>query len=332
MWKKWMALTMLAAAAAGTAAEALWDGALDRLSLREGAKLKEVSVKAEDGTLVINAVSEGDSVTYVCLQIPVAPCFAAGKRLSLEAWSDTPKETIGFYVRALTADNRKVLSYQKWNVLTNQPEVFVLTPGVSGRLRWETDEVKAPDGEIAKLWIYIGARGNGKKMNLHIRDLKWIDDPLAEFRAQRGRELAGSTNGQALERDGVIAAEATAGADTVTYFDFRLPMEPVSVEGKQLNFTAWSKTPALTKALYVRGYNAAGECILSYKSWNGLLAATPKAFRLAIGNSSDGLVWEPEMVKETADKKLTQLHFYIGTRGNRGQVFSAEFSKISVGE
>ena len=331
MWKKWMALTMLAVASAGTAAEALWDGALDRLSLREGAKLKEVSVKSEDGTLVINALSEGDSVTYVCLQIPTTPCFVTGKRLSLEAWSDTPKETIGFYVRALTADNRKVLSFQKWDVLTDRPEVFVLTPGTNGRLRWESTEVQAPDGEITKLWIYIGARGNGKKMNLRIRDLKWIDDPLAEFRAQPGRDLAGSTNGQAFERNGVIAAEAAAGTGTVTYFDFQLPIEPVSVEGKQLNFTAWSKTPDLTKALYVRGYNAAGECILSYKSWNGLLAAEPKEFRLAIGQNASGLVWEPEMVKDTADKKLTQLRFYIGTRGNRGQVFSAEFSKISVG-
>ncbi len=320
-------LSAFVSAAALYGAEALWDGNLGKVSLREGAKLKEVSVKTdENGLLDVNAKSEGDSVTYVCIQVDVTPFKLDGKLLSLKAWTDTPKETTGFYVRALSANNRKVMSYMSWNFLSDKAQTINLIPGVRvGGLAWEANEVNAPiDTEIAKLWIYIGTRGDGKAMNLHVGDFQLV-----------APRLKSDGPGSATLEDGVITAQAKMPADTkenaVTYFRFETPFAG-DITGKSLKLTASTGTPKENGAFYVRGYNAANECILSFMSWNNQLKDTPREFVLTPGKNSSGLTWEAGMVKAGAKPELAKLEFYLGTRGNAGKEINGKIEKISLGE
>lgn len=336
-------LAILAAGSAVWAAEnSIWQGDLAKATLREGAKLKDISVKADEQKLLnINATSEGDSVTYVSAIIDVAPFKVAGKALALQAWSDTPAETVGFYVRGLDKNNKKVISYQAWNRLRNQPETFILVPGRnSSGMMWEAGEVQVPaDTEISKLQVYIGARGPGKKMTLKFGDVKLVDAPAAPAAKAAAPapavKLAGAIRpsgpGKVTESNGVYTATATAGKDVVTYFSWRMPFT-ADLAGRTLRFTAETSTPELTKAFYVRGYNAKGECTLSYMSWQGLLGKAPKEFILVPGQNSEGLVWEKAVAKAAGDPKLATLEFYIGTRGNAGKTFDGKIGNIRVGE
>ncbi len=336
MKKMVLMLSGFAAAAVLYGADALWDGNLGKVSLREGAKLKEVSAKTDaNGLIEVNAKSEGDSVTYVCIQVDVPPFKIGDKALSLRASSDTPKDTAAFYVRGISADGRKVLSYQRWGSLTAEPKTIELIPGNSDAMTWETAEIKAPlDTEITKLWIYIGARGDAKPMNLHVGDFKLVESKLPPPPAS-GTLLKGEGPGVASLENNVITAKAKGGANAtdkdVTYFRFELPFTG-DITGKSLLFTASTANPGVTGAFYVRGYNADKQCILSFMSWSNQLAAAPRDFVLTPGKNSSGLNWEAAMVKPDAKPELAKLEFFIGSRGNALKDFSAKIENIRLGE
>ena len=160
------------------AGEQLWDGSLDTVKLTSGNKLKDVSVKTEDGVLDVSATSEGPSVTYVSVEIRVKPFKLAGKSLAFDVWSDQPKTTDAFYVRLQDAKRRNILSFQQWNTpLKAQPENRFVQPGFSNRLmRWEATEIKADENTDAdRIVFFIGSRGDGKKMSLKIRNIELAD-------------------------------------------------------------------------------------------------------------------------------------------------------------
>jgi hypothetical protein len=323
-------LTLIAALTAGTlAAEPLWSGAPETVKLREGAKLADVATKAENGVLTIGGVSEGDDkkMTYICAEIAVTPFVIGDRALALDLRSETPATTEGLFVRGMTADNKVVLSFTKWGILSEKVRNLILIPGKTGLLKWESDRIQAPlDAEITKLWVYICVRGGGKKMNLSVSGIRLIDRP-ADVPELVGAELKGFGVGEARDNHGVITAAATAHKDGAIYFSWFVPFSGEAA-GNTLAFSASTLTPETTQAFYVRGYNAKEECILSYGSWNKLLTGEPKEFKLKLGGDASGMKWEPAEVKVTADQQLAKLRFYIGTRDNDGRSFDAKIENL----
>ena len=82
--KKLFLIMLTALCGAAVFAEALWDGDLSTVSLQAGKKLQDVSVKTEDGALLITGTSEGNSVTYIAVEVRVKP-FVLGS-----SWAPTP--------------------------------------------------------------------------------------------------------------------------------------------------------------------------------------------------------------------------------------------------
>ena len=159
------------------AGEKLWDGAPDSVKLAWGKELPDVSVKAENGVLDISATSRGKSVTYVSVEIAVKPFKLGDRRISFDAWSSEGKTTDAFFFRAQDAKKRNVLSFQRWRTpLKPSPEPRLFSPGVSvPEMIWEPAMIKAePDAEIRRLVFFIGSRGDGRKMNLKLRNIELV--------------------------------------------------------------------------------------------------------------------------------------------------------------
>jgi hypothetical protein len=324
----------LALAAGASAAESLWDGTIGPVKLREGAKLVNVSAKAEAEVLTVNAVSEGDPMRMnnVSVEVAVTPFVLGDRALALDVWSDQPATTESFYVRGVTADNKIVLSFMRSGILTSYVRNLVLVPERTALLKWESDRIQAPlTAPIAKLWFYMTARGGGKKMNLNLSEIRLVPLP-ADLPALTGTELKCEGVGDARESGGVVTALATAHKGGVVYFNWYVPFTG-KIEGKKLCFTASTATPATTHAFYVRGYNAKDECILSYKNWNRILTAEPKEFQLTVGSTSAGMEWEPPEVKANpSDRELVKLRFFIGTRNSDGKLYGAKIENIRLAD
>ena len=100
-------------------AEPLWDGDLSTVSLQAGKKLQDVSVKTEDGALLITGTSEGNSVTYIAVEIRFKPFVLGNQLISMDVSSDDSKTTNSFYVRLQNAKRQNVLSFQHQEVLAS---------------------------------------------------------------------------------------------------------------------------------------------------------------------------------------------------------------------
>ena len=84
MKKLVMVLALALCGTAMMAATSLWDGDLAYVSLQSGKKLQDVSVKTEDGALLISGTTEGNSVTYISVEIRVKPFVIGDKYLTME--------------------------------------------------------------------------------------------------------------------------------------------------------------------------------------------------------------------------------------------------------
>ena len=298
------------------AGEQLWDGSLDTVKLTSGNKLKDVSVKTEDGVLDVSATSEGPSVTYVSVEIRVKPFKLAGKSLAFDVWSDQPKTTDAFYVRLQDAKRRNILSFQQWNTpLKAQPENRFVQPGFSNRLmRWEATEIKADENTDAdRIVFFIGSRGDGKKMSLKIRNIE-LADAAALPEKPAGKAVpsngVGCVSAAALD-NGVLTVKTLVVDPGIIYTFTTIPFSG-SLAGKKLVLTAGVDVPNVVGAFYVRGYNAKKQCILSYKSWTKELKTEPRTFTFTPGQNSSGLGWEADRVTKDADQQLASLEIITG--------------------
>ena len=177
----WTVLCAVGLSACLCAGEKLWDGSLDSVKLDWGKQLPDVSVKAENGVLDISATSRGKSVTYISVEIAVKPFKLGGKSISFDAWSSEGQTTDTFYFRAQDAKKRNLLSFQQWGApLKSSPDTRIFSPGISvPKMKWEPEMIKAkPDADICRLVFYIGSRGDGRKMNLKIRNIELVEAVL----------------------------------------------------------------------------------------------------------------------------------------------------------
>lgn len=100
-------------------------------------------------------------------------------------------------------------------------------------------------------------------------------------------------------------------AKSNTYIAFRLPVEPVDLKGKAIEFEAWTSRPDTTKALYVRGFNAAGKHVVSWNDWAGPIKKEATTFHLEPGESSQ-LNWEQKKV-EVEGETIVYFDFIAGS-------------------
>ncbi|MGD9495654.1 MAG: FG-GAP-like repeat-containing protein [Armatimonadota bacterium] len=119
------------------------------------------------------------------------------------------------------------------------------------------------------------------------------------------------------EGEASIHASTVSPADAQgnSYLSIDVPIGDVDVTGQAIIFDAWTSQPQTTRALYVRGYNAAGECVLSYLNWGGPLGDGSKKTIELVRGFSLALAWEPTMVQTDDTSSVVTLRFYVGTPG-----------------
>ncbi len=149
-----------------------------------------------------------------------------------------------------------------------------------------------------------------------------------ETRLELNTDPAWKSEGDAsIHLSGVSPADAAGNS----YLSIDVPVGDVDLTGKAIIFDAWTSQPENTRALYVRGYNAAGECVLSYLNWSGPLAdGSRKTIELMRG-FSQLLAWEQKMVETDDTTSVTMLRFYIGTSG-KGVPFDLYLDNIRIAE
>ena len=102
--------------------------------------------------------------------------------------------------------------------------------------------------------------------------------------------------------------------DKAVYLSIDLALDPVDLRDKALVFDAWTTDPGITRALYVRGYDADGRCALSWMSWEGLLRETKTEFSLVPEETAAGVKWEPYKITAPDRSAVSRLRFYVGTQ------------------
>ena len=129
-----------------------------------------------------------------------------------------------------------------------------------------------------------------------------------------------------IHLSGVSPEDATGNS----YLSIAIDIEPTDLEGQALQFDTWTDTPETTKALYLRAYNAAGECVLSFMNWGGPIGEDKTTVTLVRGFGGV-LAWEPKMVDNDDLSEVTRLRIWIGTN-TKGEPFGFYVDNIRVGE
>jgi len=120
-----------------------------------------------------------------------------------------------------------------------------------------------------------------------------------------------------------------AGHDGNSYLSARVTIPPTDFGGQALVFDAASSTPAESQALYVRGFDAEGTCVMSWTSWNGQLKAEMQSFTLHPRLPGGGIAWEPDFVKSDDLSAVTSFVFFTGTH-NAGVEFNMVLDNIRI--
>ncbi len=142
-----------------------------------------------------------------------------------------------------------------------------------------------------------------------------------------------SDPGFAVEGDGALRIHGTSPADRDgnSYLSARIDIPLTDFDGRALVFDAASSTPDESQALYVRAFDAAGDCVLSWTSWNGQLRAEKQTWTLHPGLTDGGLAWETDYVESDDHSAVTELQFIVGTH-NAGVQFDMVLDNIRVVE
>jgi len=111
-----------------------------------------------------------------------------------------------------------------------------------------------------------------------------------------------------------IGGHSPADATGSTYCAIDLKIAPTDFTGRTLVFDAGSTLPVETQTLYVRAFDEAGDCVLSWQSWSNPLTEQMKTLVLTPGEDSAGLKWEPKVAVGDDRSAVVRLRFFTGTR------------------
>ncbi len=128
-----------------------------------------------------------------------------------------------------------------------------------------------------------------------------------------------------------LFGRSSEGATGNTYISIDVPIEPTDLTGRALVFDASSSTPELSRAFYVRAYDASGLCALSWNSWNGELTSEASEFRLVPGADFGTISWEPGRVEVDDHTAVVRLQFITGTSA-KGVVFNLAVDNIRAAD
>ncbi|MBT3375556.1 MAG: hypothetical protein HN742_20210 [Lentisphaerae bacterium] len=117
------------------------------------------------------------------------------------------------------------------------------------------------------------------------------------------------------EGKGSLHLSSVSGVEPkVVYISMDLSVPATDLGDRALVFDAWTSDAVVTRAFYVRGYDAQGRCLLSWMSWSGLLATSKREFALIPGTGASGMKWEPQKITAPDLSALAKLRFYVGTK------------------
>ncbi len=170
-------------------------------------------------------------------------------------------------------------------------------------------------GMIAILALGVGAaEANGQPAFIHHCDdlsgLVLTSKPVRQDTLTVNADPAYISEGKGSIH---LYSESPADAKGNTYVSVMMSFEAVDFTKAALTFDAWTAIPDNTKALYMRGYDAQGNCVLSWLSWEGPLGTEKSTFRLVPGQNSSGLRWEQSFIRSGDASAVVKLQFYTGT-------------------
>ncbi len=132
------------------------------------------------------------------------------------------------------------------------------------------------------------------------------------------------------EGKGSLHLRATTRPDTnITYLSADIPIPATDFSEAMLELDAWSAAPESTRAFYVRGYDAAGRCALSWMTWNAPLATEATRVLLVPETRFGIMKWEPYELKGGDRTAVTRLRVYIGAKGSE-KVMDLFLDRIAV--
>lgn len=126
-------------------------------------------------------------------------------------------------------------------------------------------------------------------------------------------------------------ARSPEGGTGNTYISIDIPVEQTDLTGRALVFDAATSTPDLSRALYVRAYDASGNCVLSWLSWEGELTSEAREYCLVPGKGFGTIKWEPGRVELDDHSQIVKLQFITGT-GSKGVVFNFTVDNVRLAD
>ncbi|MEN6347512.1 MAG: PQQ-binding-like beta-propeller repeat protein [Armatimonadia bacterium] len=104
----------------------------------------------------------------------------------------------------------------------------------------------------------------------------------------------------------------------------------VSLKGRALVLDVWTAEPGKMKALYVRGFDAANKCALSWQTWNwGGAVGKKTEVQLIPGMSLGGYMWEPSMAVSPDRETISRIEIIFGV-SDRSVPYGAYLDNVRV--
>jgi len=290
------------------------------------------------GSIRISSRSPEDATgnSYVSFDLQIEPTDFTNRTLIFDAGTTMPETSGALYVRGYDEYGSCVLSWQNWaHPLEEGMKRFEAVPEQSGQLKWEPQEIENDDhSAVVRLRFYTGTHEAGTEFAMY------VDNIRISGSGNVGDEVllnsCESTQGMSIDlgEDWADASlEAVDDPDHVTEGAAAIHLSgttPEDAEGNSylcvgmqipatdftdnttLKFDAATSTPDVSEALYVRGYNAEDECVLSWTSWSGQLGPEMTTFELYPGMSYRGISWETSRLEGDEPVGVTYLRFYVG--------------------
>lgn len=335
-------LVPLTALSFSVAAAPFYNTSSDRLRQESG----KIAVQENQGKPVFllsgtTALNVGPAAQYRSGAIEFAkPLDLTGKQIRFRARSATPDKILALYVRAYNEGQRKPV----WSALNyaspfSRGEVeCILVPEGGRTLVWEPKVVSGePANKVKTIQFLLGSRTENAPIAAEFYD--FVVEPAAKNPSRAAApknapltteqavaaiyhaENLSCANGKftVIEVNGQKAIRlsgTTRQQKSTNYFvgRIRLPGE-LNLDGKQLQFTVSTTTPAPIVALVSRYYNAGNTAkpVWSFMQWGGPFSTQSQLRVVTAKDHGQPLAWEADKVSGATAGKVNLLEFWIGS-------------------
>lgn len=287
------------------------------------------------GSIRISTTSPEDATgnSYVSFDMSIEPTDFTDCALLFDAATSTPEQSKALYVRGYDEYGSCVLSFKDWSgPLATQMKTFAVYPGRSSQgLTWEPHEIDSDDrSAVVKLRFYVGTHDPGVNFSLYVDNVRISRDGPTLHSCENAEgasidagadlpEAALQVSGQArFVTEGAgslhLSAASAGDADAGGSLCLRVPIRETDFTGDRLLvIDAGSARPEETRTLSVRGYDAQGQCVLSWSAAGGPLTDAMQSFRLRPGASPAGMSWEADDVGDREPVGVVSLQVCVGT-------------------